>query len=484
MKIKRIAAALAACVLMPALFTAAGIQDRGDLTAVTEISQKIFNTATVYAQNAGTGTSVQEGQVSGTGMSTKEEKLSVTSITTKEELLAVAANPSGTYRLDADIDMAGVEWTPFAFSGIFDGNGHAILNLSYSTAGKDARTTYDGNYKTYDTYFGGMFSIITEGAAVSNLNLINIRAALDSDVPVFMGSIAGFLDGGTIDGCTVSGRLDLTTTAKMFGVGGIVGYGRGTITNTDSVMTLVCIDEDTANKDEQFLGGAYATGYIDMYNCNVTVYGYDSDHGYVHNGGLTGMYMFYPYGQTHSGSITNCSVDGFITFFEDNTDRRAYCKAYYGELLSTNLVIDGCVDTFETKEIFDYSTNLLPDGCGNTGTDHLSKAVTASTDTEYGYTTYTCAVSGYTYTDNYTLLASDLAKLAAEQTKADSELTLPNSDDASSTSQSSDWAEAQSNTTGLLVILLCVAVLVIVLFAVFYGINAGRRKRRRRRRRR
>lgn len=415
---------------------------------------------------------------------------SVVSVTTKEGLAEIADNPAGSYRLDADIDMSGVNWVPFTFSGKLDGNGHAILNLSYSVTGSESDTSYDGNYKKYDTYFGGLFSIVREGASISNLKLININASLESDVPVFLGSVAGFLDGGIIDGCTISGQLQLATTAKMFGVGGIAGYGRGSITNTDSTMTLVCIDNDVKDKDEQFLGGAYATGYIDMDNCNVTVYGYDSDHGYVHNGGLTGMYMFYPYGQKYSGKITNCNVNGFISFFEDNTDRRAYCKAYYGELLSTSLVIDGCTESFERREVYDYSKNLLPDSCDNAITpldkapgERYSKKVTESTYTEYGYTTYTCNSCGYEYTDNYTLLASDLKRIKEEQEKSTKE-SLSLSDDTSAVrtdnASSGDWIGSDSKGMGVLVIILAVAVLIIVIFIAVYLVNQRRRRMRNR----
>ena len=39
-------------------------------------------------------------------------------------LLAMAQQPDANYVLDADIDMRGVEWTPFAFTGNLDGAGH------------------------------------------------------------------------------------------------------------------------------------------------------------------------------------------------------------------------------------------------------------------------------------------------------------------------------------------------------------------------
>ena len=407
------------------------------------------------------------------------------SITSKEELAGIAANPSGNYRLDKDIDMTGVEWIPFKFSGNLDGNGHAILNLTYSTTGEERVTSYDGNYKKYDTCFGGLFSIVTEEASVTNLKLINVRATLTADDPTFIGTVAGCLDGGVIDGCTITGRLDITTSAKMFGVGGIVGYGRGIITNTDSETTLVCIDTDIQNKDEQFMGGAYATGYIDMENCNVTVYGYDSDHGYVHNGGLTGMYMFYPYGQKYSGKILNCNVDGFITFFEDNTDRRAYCRAYWGELLSTNCVIDGCTDNFQSDERFDYSVNLLPDMCENPS---YTKNVTESTDTEYGYTTYTCKACGYHYNDNYTLLAGDLKEIEAKRLEEE-KLRLPQeaadgqdgaivlTNNAGNVADG-DWSNRGESSMQMLLLILIISLAIISIFIIVYAYNRSKKRKK------
>lgn len=405
----------------------------------------------------------------------------IKSISTKEELKAMASDASASYRLDADIDMEGEEWIPFKFGGKLDGNGHAVLNLTYKVTGDTSSVSYDGNYKKYDTYFGGMFSIVEEGAEISNLKLINIKASVRSDVPTFIGSVAGFLDGGTISGCEISGRLSIISTAKMFGAGGIAGYGRGLIKDTDSEMTLICIDEDVQNRDEQFLGGAYATGYIDMDNCNVTVYGYDSDHGYVHNGGLTGMYMFYPYGTAYSGSIKNCNVDGFIKFFEDNTDRRAYCKAYWGELLSTNVVIEGCTETFKSEEVFDYSKILLPDTCDTilSGLDELSerysKTVTESTDTKHGYTTYKCNTCGYEYKDRYTLLLSDLKKAQEKYEMLSGEFS-PTASDNASKAQNDDWTESQDNTSGVVILFAAFAVIILAsVSAGFFYVKKNKR---------
>ena len=58
-------------------------------------------------------------------------------INTAEDLFAIAEDPAGSYILMADLDMTGISWTPIDFSGSFDGNGHAILNLFLAETGKE-----------------------------------------------------------------------------------------------------------------------------------------------------------------------------------------------------------------------------------------------------------------------------------------------------------------------------------------------------------
>ncbi|MBP5544971.1 MAG: hypothetical protein ILM98_12915, partial [Kiritimatiellae bacterium] len=54
-----------------------------------------------------------------------------TEIDTVEEFNAIANDLTGLYRLTADIDLQNVQRAPFGeFSGILDGNGHAIRNLN------------------------------------------------------------------------------------------------------------------------------------------------------------------------------------------------------------------------------------------------------------------------------------------------------------------------------------------------------------------
>lgn len=316
-----------------------------------------------------------------------------------EELMAMADNPSGSYLLMNDIDLAGIDWTPFSFSGKLDGNGYTILNLTANRTGATAADTYDGNMKQYETYFAGLFDVLRDGT-ISNLNLLGVNIAVNSDMPCFLGGIAGYMDHGTISGCSVTATLELQAYDRMFGVGGIIGYGNGVIENTYADVTLICIDTDATTRDEQFLGGACATGYPDVNNCVINIAGFISEHGYVHSGGLIGMYMFSPAGINYYGSITDNTVNGKITFFEDNTNRRAYCKDIVGEIVTWDYNNGRNKSDFIRDERFEYDIDLRPHSC----TDFtVTETVTGPTHDSFGFTTSVCDACGYTEVNNYTL---------------------------------------------------------------------------------
>ena len=319
-------------------------------------------------------------------------------IETPDQLAAMADDPAGFYALACDIDMAGVDWQPFAFSGVLDGQGHALLNLTVTKPGAEQAETYDGNMKIYTTDFAGLFSVL-RGAELRNLSLVNVRALVEWDAPCFVGSFAGYMEDSTIRDCSVSGQLELRAHDRMFGVGGIAGFGRGLAENVVSDVTLICTDTDPDTRDEQFLGGAYGAGYIDLEDVEIRIDGYISDHGYVHSGGAVGMYMV-PKGTKYAGFIRNCSITGKITFFEHNSDRRAYCRDLIGEVMSWTYSAAGNRTDFQRDERFDYSAELRPELCE---TPEYTETVIAPEGLAFGYTEYVCTGCGYTWRDRYTL---------------------------------------------------------------------------------
>ena len=331
-----------------------------------------------------------------------EEQEAAVEIWDAAGLRAMAEDPFGTYFLAADIDMSGETWMPFSFHGSLDGGGHSILNLTVKETGTAVKETYDGNMKVYDTYFSGFFDEM-EGAWVRNLNLMNLRIDVETDLPCFIGAITGYMADSSIENCSVQGILQLRAHDRMFGVGGILGYGCGNVKDSRADVTLVCIDTDSSTKDEQFMGGVCAAGYPNINGCDIAISGFDSDHGYVHNGGLVGMYMFYPKGTKYRGSITDNNVTGKIAFFEDNKNRRAYCNGFIGEIMNWDFENGRNKDDFVRDEVFTYDVDLVPHACEN---PVMQEEVTAS-GCEFGYTTYVCETCGYRETDHYTLKVHD-----------------------------------------------------------------------------
>lgn len=323
-------------------------------------------------------------------------------------LLAMANDPYGSYQLMCDVDLAGITWQPIEFHGTLDGNGYAILNASVNNTGQARRSTYDGNMKEYSTAFAGFFDTL-ENATVRNVALLGLRVDVNTSEPTFVGGLVGYMDDATIEGCTVAGQVSLATTGASFGVGGIAGFGRGRIAGSTADVTLVCRDLDAYEKDEQFMGGAYGVGYADLTDNSVILRGYDSDHGYVHNGGLVGMYIVYDETVDHTGTVANNTVRGFITFFEDNEDRRAYCEPEIGENMSMEAITtrEGNTSEFTPDERFEYDQDLLPHACEN---PQWSEEVVAGSCDYHGFTKRTCSTCGYSERVAWTPLVHEVTE--------------------------------------------------------------------------
>lgn len=322
-------------------------------------------------------------------------------IYTAQDMLAIAEYPSGSYILMDDIDMSGISWPSIRFTGDFDGGGHALLNLSVTEVSEETLITYDGNHKPYDTHFGGLFSIM-ENASVRNLGLIGFDYFVTYEGDCFLGAIAGYAYDSLIENCQITGTVRLDVRGKMFGVGGIIGYGSGTLRGNTVTVTLINIDLDAETRDEEFLGGVCGAGYPDLDGNTVRLSGYLSDHGYVHSGGLIGMYIIFPSVFVRDGYIQNNRLSGYITFFEDNTNRRAYCEPNIGEVLDWYFTNSGNAYDFKRDERFDYTVDLLPHDSEHT---EFSAEITEPGCDTFGYMTYTCTADGcgYSYIADYTL---------------------------------------------------------------------------------
>lgn len=434
-------------------------------------------------------------------------------IYTAQDLLAIGDDPSASYILMNDIDMAGISWPCPAFSGKLNGNGHAILNLTITAPGEAVEKVYDGNRKGYDAQFAGLFSTM-KNARVENLSLVNLRAAITADTPFFLGSVAGAAWESEIENCTVSATLELRAHDKIFGVGGVAGYGSGLVKGCDIDVTLICTDTGKDTMDEQFLGGVLANGFMDVRSCDVRLDAYASEYGYAHTGGIVGMYFQWPFDHEHYGRILYNTVEGKITFFECNTDRRAYCKAIVGEPVADLWGEDhNKTENFRRDERKEYDTELRPHSCASPA---YTQQEIGATCESFGYTQYTCAC-GYSYREGYTLKAHSFgpwqvmeepsaqapgksqavcALCGAVTARQDPyippettpEATTPEATTPETTPEATQPAAPQpgKESSGGIdwVLIVLIALVVIAALAVIYFVRENQRRKRRRRRRR
>ncbi len=281
-----------------------------------------------------------------------------------EDFLRIAQRPDASYLLDRDIDLAGIPWTPVRFSGTLDGAGHTVRNLSVTAFDPETGTTVDGNGYRYKTRLMALFSVL-DHAEVRNLTLEGASVFGETDDHAFVALLAAVSTHSVLENIRVSGTACLFCGGKMAGVGGLVGFGTGSLTDSEADVTLIYAGTDKKKKSEQFMGGAVANGFMDCVGVSVRIDGYASVYGYAHCGGVIGMHRQHEK-RTKQNAITHisgCTAEGRITFFEKNKDRRAYCKGIIGERLNKYVKMENNDDSgFERNEIRKTDTILLPEG--------------------------------------------------------------------------------------------------------------------------
>ncbi|MBR4457469.1 MAG: hypothetical protein IKS31_00725 [Clostridia bacterium] len=242
-------------------------------------------------------------------------------ISTAEELAAINSNLSGSYVLTADIDLAGIEWTPIgafipgggeegeepdmaaAFTGTFDGRGHTIRNLTVDQPEAWAMGLFGcianaqiGNFTLENAAVDGMMMAAdvvgyTYCSTASDVKLVNGRVTAhyaEMGAEGMFGGIAGAGMGSLITGCEaqadivipdgtanagiIGGGLEMTSVVNCtatgsvtagnncYGIGGISGCGFAAEQFTGLTVRDVTI---TVGDDCRWIGGitGYAGGY-------------------------------------------------------------------------------------------------------------------------------------------------------------------------------------------------------------------------------
>ena len=203
--------------------------------------------------------------------------------------------------LDKNIDLTGKAWTPIgtdydnSYKGTFDGGGHTITGLTFTTndefaglfgwlnrAGTVKNVVMEGVQITSHQIYGGSIGGVV-GSGWGTIENCSVSGSVSGTV--YVGGVVGVQIGGSITGCSSS-----ATVKGMVDVGGVAGQTNSSATLTACYATGNVIIE--INPKKNIAGGSlvgmnagisllacYATG-------NVTSTG--SSTGKVHIGGFLG----------------------------------------------------------------------------------------------------------------------------------------------------------------------------------------------------
>ena len=203
-------------------------------------------------------------------------------IYTEAQLGQISVFPDKSYVLGNDIKIT-EKWTPVKnFSGTLDGAGYRIEDIFITDNGRKS----------------GLFESI-EGGTVKNLTV-----NADISAKEIAGVIAGENNGGTIDGCCVTGFLEVAGGNG----GGICGINRGKVTDCLSCLYSV--------KAGSFAGGIAGQNSGEIKNCLSAAETVTSD---MYSGGIAGT--------NNGGYITGCAAVNIAVY---NT------MTYNGGKISTN----------------------------------------------------------------------------------------------------------------------------------------------------
>ena len=148
-----------------------------------------------------------------------------------------------TIYLDNDLDLSGTQWTPIGngnnfvrhFAGTFDGQHHKIMNLYH-------------HYTGDELVRNGLFGVVSDGGTLKNLLVIDADIA-SNDGSLLAGILADWVDGGTVENCYTSGKIENKVGDKM--VGGLIGQCTGStqVKGCGSDATVISTESDEDHVD-------------------------------------------------------------------------------------------------------------------------------------------------------------------------------------------------------------------------------------------
>jgi hypothetical protein len=217
-----------------------------------------------------------------------------------------------------DRDRTNYSFEGSSFTGIFDGAGHVILNLTIDTAGV-------GN-----DYLGLFGQISGEEAEVKNLSLENVFVIGNGVFSNYLGGLCGYNDVGTISNCYIRSFV-----AEGAYLGGLCGGNSGSISDCYSTGTV------SGGGDSAYLGGLCGRNDGTISNC----YSIGSVSGGQLSwclGGLCGR---------NFGTIIDCYATGSVSGGDGSQYLGGLCGYNYSGWISNCYAIDSVIGGDNSEEL-------------------------------------------------------------------------------------------------------------------------------------
>ena len=264
-------------------------------------------------------------------------------ITKPEHLVSVRAFASANkyFKLGADIDLAGVDWTPIgtyssnlsasAFVGTFDGNGHKIMNISFNDTTKSNAGLFGYLYNATVTNLiienanitassrAGALAGASQLSKVYRVKVVNSSVRVTYNSTGYGGGLIGdATDGTEIEECAVR---NTTVSGAKYAIGGLLGRLRVNSGKPAVVVKNCYVEGGQVSSD--FSSSTAASGFI----CNY--YRASGTNAVIENNYL-------------ATQITNGKA--FIAYLESGSQTPVVTSSYY----DTEVVGSGVSDSYAT----------------------------------------------------------------------------------------------------------------------------------------
>ena len=285
-------------------------------------------------------------------------------ISTATQLKAINNNLSACYKLTANIDLNGEDFTPLGnaesgtFSGIFDGNGFTISNLNVFSGkfaglfgcneGTIKNVKLSGIYVYGTRYIGGVVGQNTTLGSVFNCSVSSGDIEADDGInEIYAGGIIGYNEGFVEGTFSNNANLKINNESSSAVAGGIIGKNNSvySVNITDSTNTG---NISASGSKNTYCGGLVGinTSAVEITNStNTGNVSYSYTTSYSYSGGFVG------YNDNGAITITNSTNTGNVS--SSYTDPYSYFGGFVG-YNSGYLTITDCTNSGNVLSSYDY----------------------------------------------------------------------------------------------------------------------------------